>query len=193
MTGIPDRVRLPLVADEAGLEADAAQFTDEEWIPHFNTGYYVGDWSGVALRSVGGVAGALYPDPSSTAAYADTALLERCPHVRALLAALPCPLLSVRFLRLGAGARILDHTDLNLGFADGEVRLHVPVTTSADVEFLLAGTALDMALGEVWYLDLNEHHAVTNAGDRARIHLVIDCVVDDWLRDVLVRAATPAG
>jgi ribosomal protein S18 acetylase RimI-like enzyme len=190
MRGLADRVRLAIEADAAGLETDASQFGADEWIPHFNTRCYEGDWSGIALRSVGGASGTLYPDPAARQPYADTALLARCPHVQAFLTRLKCPLLSVRFLRLGPSARVLEHSDLELGAADGEVRLHVPVTTNADVEFLLAGDRVDMDTGDVWYLDLNQEHAVTNNGATARIHLVVDCVVDDWLSELLISSAS---
>jgi hypothetical protein len=52
--------------------------------------------------------------------------------------------------------------------------------------------------GELWYLNVNQPHHVTNRSTTDRIHLVIDCVVNDWLREVLLAAAAefktiPAG
>jgi len=185
---LPVRARLPWRFDVAGLRADVDSLDPSDWVPHFNTGYYEGDWSGAALRSVGGQPGRLYPDPTASAAFEDTPLLGRCPNVVAALAAFRCPLLAVRFLRLGPGSRIREHADLDLGFDDGEVRIHVPVTTDPDVEFLHHGQRVDMAEGEAWYLDLNLRHAVVNAGRTARVHLVVDCVVDPWLHDVLRQA-----
>ena len=184
----PPTARLPWSVDADALRADAGALAPEDWVPHFNTTYYEGDWSGVALRSVGGEAGRLYPNPSAGGEFADTPLLDRCPGVRALLAGLRCPLLAVRFLRLGPGSRIRDHRDLNLGFDDGEVRIHVPVTTDPAVEFLLDGKPVRMAAGEAWYLDLNLRHSVVNGGTEPRVHLVVDCVVDDWLGAVLTEA-----
>lgn len=186
------RARLPLRFDAAALLDDALQLAADEWVPHFNTGYYEGDWSGVALRSVGGVAGQLYPDPAATADYGDTPLLDRCPAVAEALARFRCPLLSVRFLRLGPHSRIREHRDYNLGFDDGEVRIHVPLCTGPGVEFLHDGERIDMAPGEAWYLDLNLRHAVVNGGEEPRIHLVIDCTVDQWLRSVLEPALSVA-
>jgi mannose-6-phosphate isomerase-like protein (cupin superfamily) len=183
----PDRVQLPFQFDAATLPSDARRLDESAWERHFNTGYYEGDWSGVALRSTGGRI-SLYPDPTSTA-YADTPLLAHCPAVRAVLATLRCPVTSVRFLRLGAGARVREHTDYKLGFEDGEVRLHIPVVTGPGVEFVLDGRELAMEPGECWYVDVNRPHRVANPGPLTRIHLVIDCVVDPWLHDVLVRAA----
>lgn len=186
------RARLPLRFDAAALLDDALALSPEDWVPHFNTAYYKGDWSGAALRSVGGVARQLYPDPSVNASYADTPLLAQCPAATDALASFRCPLLSVRFLRLGAGSSIREHRDLDLGFEDGEVRIHVPMSTGPDVEFLHDGERIDMAAGEAWYLDLNLRHAVANRGDQPRIHLVVDCVVNGWLHSVIEAALNMA-
>lgn len=174
-------VRLPLAVDLPGLRRDVAGLTAADWIPHFNTAYYEGDWSGAALRSVGAASDRLYPDPAAGGDFADTAILARCPHTQGFLAAFACPLLAVRYLRLGPGARIREHTDLNLGAEDGEVRIHVPVVSNPAVEFLLDGAPVEMTEGEAWYLNLNLRHAVVNGGASPRVHLVVDCVVDDWL------------
>ena len=42
------RIRLPLLFDPAPLQADVAALPADDWVPHFNTSYYEGDWSGVA-------------------------------------------------------------------------------------------------------------------------------------------------
>src|SRR5207253_10298484 len=108
--------RLPFNFDPRPLQADVAQLAPADWVPHFNTRYYEGVWSVAALRSVGGVAGQIYPDPTAQAAFANTPLLARCQHIHAVLRCFNCPLLSVRLLRLDAGSRIREHKDLNLGY-----------------------------------------------------------------------------
>lgn len=183
--------RLPWHFDAGALRSDVDALTPADWVAHFNTRNYEGDWSGAALRSVGGQEGRLYPDPTAGSAFADTLLLSRCPGVKVVLNRLRCPLLAVRFLKLGPGSRILEHTDLNLGYDDGEVRIHVPVATDSSVEFLLDGRRVEMGAGEAWYLDLNLRHSVDNPGRTPRVHLVIDCVVDGWLRQVLAEALVP--
>ena len=40
-----------------------------------------------------------------------------------------------------------------------------------------------MSEGEAWYLNFNLPHSVENNGERARVHLVIDCLVNDWMRN----------
>ncbi len=186
---MPDRLRLPLQFDAARLQADLARMTPEDWTPHFNTREFEGEWSGVAFRSVDGVERRLYPDPAAQGRFADTPALERCPSVRQVLSTFACPVHSARFLKLAAGARIREHRDYRLGYADGEVRLHIPVTTHPGVAFFLAGQRVVMAEGECWYLDVNQPHRVENPGPSERVHLVVDCVVDDWLRALFERAA----
>jgi len=161
----------------------------DSYVPHFNQAYYQGDWSAIALRSVGGQAGHIYPDPTAGNAFADTPLLARCAGVNQVLGMLHCPQKSVRFLRLKAGSVIKEHSDLELDFQDGEVRLHIPVITNPDVEFILAGSRFVMREGECWYLNVSRPHSVNNRGATDRIHLVVDCVVNDWLRDMMLSAA----
>ncbi len=186
-------LKLPLRFDAARLQDDLRQVLAEEFVPHFNTGYYQGDWSVVPFRSVGGRANHIYPDPTARNAYADTPLLERCPYVRQVMASFLCPQQAVRFLRLKAGSSIKEHTDYNLGYEDGEVRLHVPVVTNPEVEFVLNGVRIDMKEGECWYHDFNLRHRVANRGETDRVHLVLDCEVNDWLRGLLLAADAGAA
>jgi hypothetical protein len=179
------RVRLPLAFDTGALQRDVDSLAADEWVPHFNKAYYSGDWSGVALRSVGGRPTQLYPDPAAAEPYGDTPTLARCAALADALGRFDCELLSARLLRLGPGASIREHKDYRLGYEDGEIRVHVPISTSADVEFLHLGEPVAMGPGEAWYLDLNLPHAVSNRGTTARVHLVVDCVVNDWLDRLL--------
>ena len=178
-------IRLPLRFDAAPLQADVAALPGEDWVPHFNTSYYEGDWSGAALRSVGGVARQIYPDPNPQGSYEDTEILARCPAIGAAVGSFDCEKLSVRLLRLGPGASVREHTDFNLGYEDGEVRFHVPIATNPAAVFELESRAIDMQPGETWYLDFNLRHRVANGSGEPRIHLVIDCVVNDWVTRTL--------
>jgi hypothetical protein len=188
-------VRLPLRFDPAPLQADVAGLDPDDWIPHYNTQLYSGDWSGVPLRSVGGAARQIYPDPASTQPFMDTPVLERCPNLGAVVASFECPLQAVRLLRLGPGAAVGEHRDYRLGYDDGEVRVHVPVHTNPGAEMVLEGRQIDMAEGEAWYLDVNCKHSVANRGEVDRIHLVIDCDLNPWLDARLHEgaAATPGA
>jgi len=91
----------------------------------------------------------------------------------------------VRLMRLTPGSVIKPHYDHNLAAEWGAARVHVPITTNPDVEYLLNGTPLAMTPGETWYLRLADEHAVANRGTTDRVHLVIDCIVDDWFAEML--------
>ena len=174
------RLRLPLRCDLEALRADLAATAPAGWQPHFNTQYYRGDWSGIALRAQAHGRSSLYADPSC-AEFADTEAMQACRYVPQFLAQFACELESVRFLKLAPGAEILEHRDPGLRFEDGGVRFHVPVYTDANVEFVLGGETLLLAEGECWYLNFDLPHTVTNRGARDRVHLVIDARVNDWV------------
>lgn len=182
-------LKLPFQFDPAALQADLATISADEWVPHFNTSTYEGSWSGVALRSVGGRATQLYPDPTAHGQFADTDVLARCPTFHTVLATLECPLLAARLLRLDPRSHILEHRDYRLGYEDGEVRLHIPVVTHPAVTFFLSGQPVPMQVGECWYLNLNLPHRVDNHSDIARVHLVVDCVVNEWLDSLFATLA----
>lgn len=184
-------LRLPFHFKPELLKADLAQIQPDDWVDHFNQSIYEGEWSGVALRSVGGRPMQLYPDPTATDDFADTELLLRCPYYQRVLSTFQCPLTSVRLLRLKAGSSIREHRDYRLGYEDGEVRLHIPVITNGDVAFFLQGERVWMAEGECWYLDVNLPHRVDNRSATDRIHLVIDCVVNEWLANFFRAEAPP--
>jgi hypothetical protein len=174
-------VKLPFQFDAARLRQDLAQVAEDEWIRHFNQSNYEGNWSVAALRSNGGQTKQIYPDPHSAENFEDTAILARCGYVREVLGTIECEKEAVRFMLLGAGARIREHKDYFMGFADGVIRLHVPVQTNEQVEFYLNNERVPMHAGELWYLDFSQKHRVENNSPENRIHLVIDCRVNDWL------------
>lgn len=182
---ISDRVRLPLKFDLPRIIADIASLPDEAWVPHFNTDIYEGGWSGIALRSVNGSPTQLYPDPTAAGDFADTAILATSPHLRDALAQFHCPLTSARLLALGPRAVINTHSDYRLAHEDGEVRLHVPLVTDPEVEFILDGQPVELAAGDCWYLNLNLPHSAANRSLRPRIHLVVDCIVNSWLDELV--------
>ena len=190
-------LRLPLDFDRARLRRDLDRVEPEAWVAHFNADYYEGEWSGVALRAVDGLASQIYPDPMASGRYVDTPVLTQSSYFPTVLAAFECPLNSVRLLKLAARSSIREHRDYQLSHTHGEVRVHVPIVTNDDVAFYLDGEPLPMGEGEAWYLDLELPHRVDNRSDQDRVHLVIDCVENEWLDGLLsagaVEAATQPG
>jgi hypothetical protein len=181
---MPESARLALQFDPQRLQADLRRLASGVWTPHFNTSFFEGDWSGIVLRGSRADRG-LFASGASNAEFASTEALAACPYLQEVVAAFQCPLKSVRLLRLASGSVIREHSDFDLGEELGEVRLHVPVVTNPEVEFYLAGKRVAMDAGECWYLDLSLPHRVQNRGASERVHLVLDCVINDWLRHLI--------
>ncbi|MDH3388028.1 MAG: aspartyl/asparaginyl beta-hydroxylase domain-containing protein [Gammaproteobacteria bacterium] len=179
-----DAVKLPLRFDPNALREDLGRIPEERWIRHFVTDNYEGDWSGVALRGPANVTHPiqeLFANPG-TEAWANTSLYDECPYFAEVMSTFQCNLLSVRLLRLGPGSIIKEHVDHSLSLEDAELRLHVPVQTNAEIEFWLDDKLVPLEAGETWYLNVNRPHRVENNSDEYRVHLVLDCEINSWLR-----------
>ncbi len=191
LADLPDRIKLPLSFDADALVADLERLLREAWTAHFVPQNYAGDWSVLPLRAP---AGATHPimqitSPPDCKDWVDTQWMALCPAIQAAIAQFEAPLGAVRLMRLGPGSQILEHNDHDLSADMGAARLHIPVITNPDVDFRVNGVPVTMAPGECWYLRLADPHSVHNRGETARIHLVIDAEVNEWLADTLSKAA----
>ena len=72
------------------------------------------------------------------------------------------------------------------------MRLHIPVVTNDQVEFMLNRTRVVLEAGSCWYLRLSDPHSVANRGTEDRVHLVVDALVNDWIGRVFEEAAAMA-
>ena len=172
-------------------EADLAALDGIDWTLHFVPQNFEGDWSALPLRAP---ASATHPiqmiySPPGETDFVDTPALAATPYLRAVIASFLCPVRCVRLMRLTPGSVIKEHRDADLSPEHGWARIHIPITTNPDVEFLLNGTPVTMAPGEAWYLRLMDTHSVVNRGTSDRVHLVIDAIVDDWLGEMLAASA----
>ena len=108
-----------------------------------------------------------------------------------ILDKLPCEFERVRFMRLEAGKNIGKHTDKidkDLGIDDGQItRIHMPVRTNDLVTFSIWDDNkfkqdYKLKTGHFYYTDVRKAHAVENLSDTDRIHLVMDCYVNNEMR-----------
>jgi mannose-6-phosphate isomerase-like protein (cupin superfamily) len=182
--------RFPFHFDATALQDEVSKLTNRNWISHFNTHCYSGEWNVIPLRSVDGNAETIFPDPTGKRVYADTIYLEELPYIKHVIGFIPAKKLDVRLMNLAPNSVIKKHRDYNLEFSDGEVRLHVPVFTNNKVEFILDDVKVEMKEGECWYLNFNKYHSVANYGSTPRIHLVIDCIVSDELINMIETTET---
>ena len=149
-----DRLKLALSFDPQSLRDDLARAARREWTAHFVRENYEGDWSAIPLRSVAGEtypSRMIYSDPIATE-FADTALLDDCAYFKRVVGAFECPVRAVRLMKLSPGSIIKEHTDLDLEFESGKVRIHIPIVTDPGVEFELNRRRVIMEPGETWYL-----------------------------------------
>jgi hypothetical protein len=169
------------------LQDDLLRVTGSGWKHHYNTTHYTGEWTVLPLRSINGNADNLYAVHNNAAgalSFRDTPYMECCPYIREVLSFFKCETTTVRLMKLYAGAVIKEHTDMDMCFEDGEVRFHIPVQTNERVSFFVNGEKIPMHEGECWYLNLSLPHEVKNEGDTDRVHLVIDGIVNDWVKQL---------
>ncbi len=181
-------LKLPLTFNAEKLRQDVAAIK-AAWLPHHRTDHST-SWDGLLLHAIDG-------DPSNNYYHRDTARFrfteyyEQCAYIPEVIEALACDKKRIRFLRLAPGGLIKRHLDRSETLLNGEVRLHIPITTDPEIEFYLEHERVVMQPGELWYLNTLHRHWVRNNTEIERIHLVIDCVVNDWLMDIIDQVASP--
>jgi len=175
-----DFLKFPFQFNVAKLVVDLAKITATHWIPHFNTQGYSGNWKAIPLYTTNGDVTNIFALPDGVSKIKETSILKTCPYFKEVIAKFECDILSARMLRLEAGANIKPHKDHELGYEDGNFRIHIPITTNKDVSFILNGQPLNMKPGECWYTNVNYTHSVSNRGTTDRVHLVIDGKRNAW-------------
>ena len=171
--------------DEESLIVDLEHLTPEDWIHHYLTQhhYIQGDYHVAPLYAANGVPTA-YSDFMSK--QCPTRLLERTPYFQKVLSFFECEFSRVRLMRMAPGTVIADHIDqMDVRSEIQLARFHVPIVTNAGVYFGFSGEEVHMAPGECWYVDTALPHAAGNLGEEARIHLVVDCIVNEFINTLV--------
>mgnify|MGYP000114625624 FL=1 len=177
-------LQLPFLFDIPAMQNDLASLESQSWKLHYNSQHFDGVWSALPLRSVNGSLHNIIAHDAATAVFADTELMKNCPALQAIINEIKCEKLGIRLLKLEAGAVIHAHRDMDLYFEEGEIRLHIPIKTNELVEFFLEEEQIKMQEGECWYMNLALLHNINNKSQFDRVHLVIDCVVNDWIKSI---------
>ncbi|MFT3906329.1 MAG: aspartyl/asparaginyl beta-hydroxylase domain-containing protein [Steroidobacteraceae bacterium] len=178
-------LRLPLTVDALRLRGEVEALPASVW---GNTGGRVGVHrvaEALFLRGHAPAEGNLPVD--------DREVLERLPYVRWIINTLiPARPLRCLLAALPGGATIAPHIDRAPYFSQ-TLRIHLPVVTHERV-FMLAGEhSYIMRPGEVWVLNNSGRHAVWNADDATRIHLICDFMPDDALLELMARGQRDCG
>jgi len=172
--------------DVVKLTHDLALVSSDDWVNHQNSSAYVGSWLIAALTSTDGSTQQIVAFENQD--YYGTPLLKKTAYIKSVVNTFETKIEAVRFMKLGTNSIIKEHTDKGSCFDDGYARLHIPITTNSDVEFILNATAAKMDVGKCYYIDADAPHSVVNYGNSERVHLLIDCHVNDWMKDVFKKA-----
>lgn len=102
----------------------------------------------------------------------------------------------VMLARMAPGGKVLPHRDANPA-AKWPHKIHVPLLTNDKVTFFIDGVGHHIAEGEVAEVSNMAVHAVENAGDSDRIHLIfeyydLDQPPPEWLQAVVPATGAPA-
>lgn len=159
------------------LEADYNKVSNAEWVPHFQRKDYNGNWDALALYSESGNQSAVFTEQRAPQR---TEILNYCKYFDSVCKSFDAPILSARILILKAGSEIKEHTDYKASYADGIMRIHIPIVTDANVLFLINGKRVEMKPGECWYGNFSLPHSVTHSGATDRVHIVIDLERNEW-------------
>jgi uncharacterized protein (TIGR03032 family) len=172
-------VKLPVRVDADALAAEVAALPEQIWREHPE-----GAAGNTAVPLVGREGDPF--DDAVVGPMAPTPYLAHLPYAAKIMASLGSVIGRTRLMRIEEEGHLDDHVDTNYYWRD-HMRVHVPVATTPDVEFLCNGRSQHMAAGEVWVFDTWLRHGVRNPAGTKRIHLVIDTVGSAGLWDLLER------
>jgi len=175
----PVSVRLPRTYDVERLKRDLEALCEVRRAAQPGP-YHQGEWTGIALHSMGGKQ-SVFPSAAGTDHYQETEELARAPYCQEILRELKCPKEVVRILFLPPAGHIKDHFDFHTSFPFGLLRLHIPIVTHPDVEFVIDGQRVSWKEGELWYGDFSKVHSVKNNSPVVRVHMVIDVQINDFI------------
>ncbi|MDT0556328.1 aspartyl/asparaginyl beta-hydroxylase domain-containing protein [Patiriisocius hiemis] len=170
--------KLPFSFLEEELVNDFKICLENKFTDHFNSSDYEGVWSSISLRSPSGSISDIKAHSNNN--FIDTKLLDACSYFKEIIGQFKCEKESIRILNLEPNSKIKEHRDLNLGYEDGVFRIHIPIITNNEVLFFINNKLVKMAVGSCWYGNFNLPHRVENNGATQRVHLVMDCIRNNW-------------
>jgi aspartyl/asparaginyl beta-hydroxylase (cupin superfamily) len=157
--------QLPYTFDVSQLTNEVEKFSESDWVTHHEG--FQGN-SAIPLISVNGEFNNDFKGPMKP-----TSALEKSPYIKQILASFGEVLSRSRLMRLAPGAQVPLHSDINYHWYK-RVRVHIPITTTEQVQFFCHDKQVHMGAGECWIFDSWKLHKVENNSDQYRVHLVVD-------------------
>ena len=183
MTNLTEQVSQIFRLEDAQLRALQREVAslDVQWTNVYSE-YHTGGWQTLSLMN-------RTSKPTDTLIEncepVETSLLERMPETRALLRGLGFRYLFARLAKLEVNAFIYEHRDYQELRNERLLRLHIPVITNPFSSLVVDRTRIHLALGYIWKLNPIHRHAAANFGKESRIHIILDCYIDEALEALL--------
>jgi quercetin dioxygenase-like cupin family protein len=176
-----DSIKLPFKFNSEKIKEELAQFSRSEYDDIYNPSVTLETlWLKHFIEPKGG--------PNTPVVFYPNEALEKCPYLLSIFKKFQCRVETFRIHALDPGASIKPHTDSGYSFQQGKVRLHIPVQTNDEVKLRLGESYVRMKEGDCWYCDFTVRHEIHNQSDESRIHLILDCMVNEWLKEVFENA-----
>jgi hypothetical protein len=153
----------------------------EDWTQVY-TDYHSGGWWTLSLlNNTSNPHDALIEDCVPV----ETSLLKKMPVTGAFLRGLSLKYMWVRLAKLEPSSFMWEHCDYqDLGNFQ-RFRLHVPIITNQESMLIIDDSKVHLDAGYIWKLNPIHRHAAGNFGSESRVHILIDCYVDDTLENLL--------
>lgn len=170
-------LQLPFTFDTAIILEEINQFSKEDYYDIYNTSVALKTlWSKHLIEPKG--------SPEKAPVFLPNEALQKCPYLLSVLETFQCNKETFRIHTLNAKAIIKPHRDIGYCLEQGLVRIHIPIVTNEKVQIIVNNEEVVMKAGECWYCNFNEFHEVHNNSDLPRTHLILDCVVNDWMKEL---------
>lgn len=170
-------LKLPFEFDVQRIQQELAQFTKVDYQDIYN--------SSVTLETLWLIH---FIEPilgdDGLPIFLPNAALKKCPYMLSIFEKFKCNVETFRIHTLDPGASIKEHRDVGYSFERGKIRLHIPIYTNDKVEMIVDKKIVPMQEGECWYCNFDLAHEVKNNSEFHRTHIILDCLVNDWLTDL---------
>ncbi len=159
--------RLPVMFDAERLREEVERFAPNAWRAHPQG--FEGNSAMILVAANGEInddlKGVMKPTPH----------LINSPYLQQVLASFNTVVGRSRLMRIGPQRGVSSHVDINY-YWHNRTRVHVPIITHPDIQFVCDDKRVHMAAGEAWIFDNWKTHEVINPTATTRTHLVFDTV-----------------
>ncbi|KAF2108908.1 hypothetical protein BDV96DRAFT_503933 [Lophiotrema nucula] len=115
-----------------------------------------------------------------------TTVAENLPCTRQFLDGLGLEYFTVRIARTDPDAWLWEHRDyIELNEDKKRLRLHIPLVSNPRAIMQFSQCSVHLAPGWLWKLDPMVSHAISNTSQESRTHIILDCYVNETLREML--------